>query len=348
MSFAQAINDALRIALATDPNVVCYGLGTDDPKGVFGTTLGLQGEFGAERVFDMPTSENAMTGVAIGASMNGTIPIMCHQRLDFFLLAMDQLVNHAAKWFYTFGGKQSVPITIRLIVGRGWGQGPTHAQNLQAWFAHIPGLKVVIPTTAADAKGLLLSAIFDPNPVLVLEHRWLHETHGEVPIGDYRVPIGEARIARTGNEITLVSLSYMTIEAVHALEHLEAQGVSAELIDLRSVNPIDWETIFGSVRKTGRLLVLDTANETCSVAGEIIARVATTHFDALKAPPRRICLPDFPSPTSQALTLGYYPRAEEIVVAVGEMLGRALSIANLTAQRTSPHDVPGSWFRGPF
>ncbi len=156
INYAQAVNEALMQAMARDDSVICYGLGTDDPKGVLGTTLGLQERFGEDRVFDMPTSENAMTGVAIGAALNGIRPVMTHQRLDFFLLAMDQLVNNAAKWHYMFGSQASVPITIRLLIGRGWGQGPTHSQNLQAWFAHVPGLKVVMPTTAYDAKGLLL------------------------------------------------------------------------------------------------------------------------------------------------------------------------------------------------
>jgi pyruvate/2-oxoglutarate/acetoin dehydrogenase E1 component len=348
MSFAKAINDALEVAMARDPNVICYGLGTDDPKGVFGTTLGLKERFGEARVFDMPTSENAMTGVAIGCALNGIRPVMSHQRLDFFLLSLDQVVNNAAKWFYMFDGRRPVPITIRLIIGRGWGQGPTHSQNLQAWFAHVPGLKVVMPTTPADAKGLLLSSIFDDNPVLFLEHRWLHEMEGEVPEGDCRVPLGKAKMVLTGSDVTLVGMSYMTVEAIHAAEHLVAQGVSPEIVDLRSISPLDWELVYTSVRKTGRIIVLDTANETGSMAGEIIARVSRECFASLKCPPVRICLPDFPSPTSPALAAGFYRRAEDIVQEVGIMLSKPLSTADLAAQRTSPHDVPGPWFKGPF
>lgn len=347
-SFANAVQEALSIALEKDPTTLCYGLGTDDPKGIFGTTLGLQAKFGRERVFDMPTSENAMTGIAIGAALGGLRPIMCHQRLDFFLLAMDQLVNHAAKWHYMFGGKQSIPITIRLIMGRGWGQGPTHSQNLQSWFAHIPGLKVVMPSTPADAKGLLLSSIFDPNPVLFLEHRWLHEAQGEIPDGDCRVPLGQAQIIQSGTDLTVVSFSYMTVEAIHALKHLQEQGVSAELIDLRSIAPLDWNTIFESVKKTGSLLVLDTSNQTCSVAGEIIARVSTDLFSYLKRAPQRICLPDFPSPTSPALSKAFYRGAEDIARVAGEMLGKLISVNKLRAEKTNPHDVPGAWFKGPF
>lgn len=348
LTFAHAINEALAQAMRVDNSVICYGLGVDDPKGVFGTTLGLQEEFGAHRVFDIPTSENAMTGVAIGASLNGIRPVMTHQRLDFSLLAMDQLVNNAAKWHYMFGGHASVPITIRLIIGRGWGQGPSHSQSLQAWFAHIPGLKVVMPATAVDAKGLLLSSIFDNNPVLFLEHRWLYNQEGNVPGGDFRIPIGEAQQLRTGSDISIVSLSYMSIEALHAIEFLEKEDISCDLIDLRSVKPIDWELIFSSVRKTGRLLTLDTGHSTGSIAGEIIARVSMECFKDLKQAPERLALPDFPTPTSPSLTKVFYKYVEDIATSAGNMLNRNLCVSNLKKQREFPYDVPGSWFKGPF
>jgi acetoin:2,6-dichlorophenolindophenol oxidoreductase subunit beta len=227
ISFTQAINEALHQAMARDKNVVCYGLGVGDPKEIFGTTKGLQEKFGSERVFDMPTAENAMTGIGIGASLLGTRPVMVHQRLDFFLLAMDQLVNNAAKWYYMFGGQRSVPIVIRLIIGHGWGQGPTHSQNLHAWFAHIPGLKVVIPRTPYEAKGMLLSSIFDDNPVVFLEHRWLHASTGEVPEKEYFVTIDQAHVVEEGKDLTIVSLSYMTVEAIQAVEELKKHGISA-------------------------------------------------------------------------------------------------------------------------
>ena len=348
LTFAKAVNEALAQAMEMDKSVICYGLGVDDPKGVFGTTLGLQERFGTERVFDMPASENAMTGVAIGASLNGIRPVMTHQRLDFFLLAMDQLVNNAAKWRYMFGGQASVPITIRLIIGRGWGQGPTHSQNLQAWFAHIPGLKVVMPTTVADAKGLLLSSIFDDNPVIFLEHRWLHGLEGDVPEGDFRIPIGKAQQLRSGEDVSVISFSYMTIEALHAAEFLKKHGVLCDLIDLRSVKPVDWEMIFKSVHKTGKLLVLDTGSHTGSVAGEIVARVSMECFGSLKQAPRRLALPDFPTPTSLSLTKIFYKRAEDVVKTVGDMLGKSFQANELEKQRDFPHDVPGDWFKGPF
>ena len=347
-TYAQAINEAFHEALALDERVICYGLGVPDPKGVFGTTLGLQETFGEERVFDMPTSENGMTGVAIGAALTGLRPVLTSQRLDFFLLAMDQLVNNAAKWHYMFGGKASVPITIRLIVGRGWGQGPTHSQNLHAWFAHVPGLKVVMPTTPADAKGLLLASIFDDNPVVYLDHRWFHNAEGHVAEGDTRCELGTAARVRQGGDLTIVAMSYMVVEAIRAADHLAERGVGCDVIDLRSVSPLDWETVFESVRRTGRLLALDTGHLTCSVSAEVVARVASDLFDSLACAPRRIALPDTPTPTSTALTRDYYPGATDVVAAVGSMLDMDCDADAVRQTRRGPHDVPGDWFRGPF
>ncbi len=197
-TFANEVRDALDHALATDPSVLVFGLGVPDPKGVFGTTLGLQEKYGEKRVFDTPTSENALTGIAVGAALAGMKPVYTHQRLDFALLSMDQIVNNAAKWHFMFGGQRSVPITIRMILGRGWGQGPTHSQNLQAWFAHIPGLKVVMPALASDVKGLLLASIQDPNPVIFLEHRWLHNMKTQPNVESTEVPLGKGQRAAAG------------------------------------------------------------------------------------------------------------------------------------------------------
>ncbi len=188
--FNEAILEAHDQLMAVDPNVYIMGLGVPDPKGIFGTTVGLQEKYGPNRVMDMPCSENAMTGVAIGSALVGMRPIMTHQRVDFFLLALDQLVNNACKWHFMFGGQLNVPLVIRLIIGRGWGQGPQHSQTLTSFFAHLPGLKVVAPSSPYDAKGLLISAVEDNNPVVYLEHRWLHNIYGEVPSEIYRVPLG--------------------------------------------------------------------------------------------------------------------------------------------------------------
>lgn len=347
LTFAAAVNEALAVAMDRDPGVITFGLGVGDARNIFGTTAGLQERFGAARVFDMPAAENAMTGVAVGAALRGLRPVMVHQRMDFFLLALDQLVNSAAKWHYMFGGRRGVPLTIRLILGRGWGQGPTHSQALHAWLAHVPGLKVAMPATARDAKGLLLAAIFDDNPVVFIEHRWLHQAAGEVPEGDYRVPLGTAQVVREGGDLTVAALSYMVPEALRAAEVLERQGCRVDLVDVRSVAPFDWTTILSSVRRTGRLLALDIAPATLSVAGEIVARAAMEAFGALRCAPRRIALPDIPTPTSPALTGGLYPGAAEIVGVAGEMLGRSFDTIGLDAAGV-PHDVPGDWFKGPF
>ena len=347
-TFSIAINEAIHQAMEIDESVICFGLGVTDPKAVFGTTANLEKRFGSARVFDIPTSENAITGVGIGAALNGIKSVMTHQRVDFFLLAMDQLVNSAAKWHYMFGSQTPIPITIRLIIGRGWGQGPTHSQNLQAWFAHIPGLKVVMPTTPEDAKGLLISSIFDPNPVVFLEHRWLHNTIGEVPDGDFRVPIGKAKIVRAGADVTIVSMSYMTIEALHAADYLATQGIFCEIIDLRTIKPLDWAAVMHSVAKTGRLLALDSGFTTGSVAGEIVARVAIEAFDKLKVPPVRLAMPDVPEPTSPELTKEFYVRAADIAEKVMKMMGKDFSDVRNSLPEPKPHDVPGEWFKGPF
>lgn len=347
MRYAEAVCDALRTALSLDEKVMCYGLGVTDPKGIFGTTSGLWEKFGPNRVFDVPISENALTGIGLGLGIEGFRPVMVHQRLDFFLLAMDQLVNGAAKWHYMFGGTMNVPITIRLVIGRGWGQGPTHSQNLQSWFAHIPGLKVVAPTTPADAKGLLLSSIFDENPVIFIEHRWLHNQVGEVPEGDHRVPLASAHAVAEGGDLTIVGDTMMVIEALRANQDLRAQGIHADIIDLRSISPIDWPMVMTSIKKTGRLMALDTGAATCSVAGEIIARATMNCFGDMKVPPTRIAMPDVPVPTSRALTKDFYPDHHQITATACAMMGKPAPVVD-EASPSTPHDVPGDWFKGPF
>jgi pyruvate/2-oxoglutarate/acetoin dehydrogenase E1 component len=239
LTYAQAVLEATDQCMAEDPSVYIMGLGVTDPKGVFGTTLGLKEKHGDKRVLDMPVSENGMTGVAIGSALVGMRPIMTHQRIDFMLLALDQIINNAAKWHYMFGGKMKVPLTIRLLIGRGWGQGPQHSQSLQSLFTHIPGLKVVMPFTPYDAKGLLVSAIKDDNPVIYIEHRWLHNITGIVPEEIYAVPLGKARIVKEGKDITIVSSSHMVLETMKAADYLEKDGISTEVIDLRTLLPLD-------------------------------------------------------------------------------------------------------------
>src|SRR5258708_5297087 len=265
--FHEALLDATDICVARDPNVYLMGLGVPDPKGIFGTTLGLQQKYGPKRVLDMPVSENGMTGVALGSALVGMRPILTHQRLDFALLAMEQMVNQAAKWHYTFGGKLKAPMVIRLVVGRGWGQGPQHSQSLHAWFAHVPGLKVVMPATPADAKGLFIASVEDNNPVIFSDRRWLHNITGQVPKGHYTVPIGPARTARAGRDVTIVAASYMTLEALRAAELLQADSVEAEVIDLRTISPLDVGTILESVSRTRRLVIADIGSTSFRIGG---------------------------------------------------------------------------------
>lgn len=348
LRFFEAIREATDQAMARDPSVYVIGLGVPDPKGIFSTTAGLQEKYGPQRVMDMPLSENAMTGVAIGSALVGMRPIITHQRVDFALLAMEQMVNQAAKWHYMFDGKHKVPLVVRMVVGRGWGQGPQHSQSLQAWFAHVPGLKVVMPTTAHDAKGLLTASIEDDNPVIFLEHRWLHGIADVVPEAHYTVPLGKARAMREGNDVTLVATSYMALEALRAADEFGSEGVSAEVIDLRTVRPWDEQTVLASVRKTGRLVVADTAWKLFGVSAEIVATVTERAFDALKSAPERVASPDYPSPTSPVLADGFYPRAGDVVLAAKRTLGLKPTTGLLRVAPGQKLDIPDPSFTGPF
>jgi pyruvate dehydrogenase E1 component beta subunit len=351
IQFSEAILEATDQAMSADARVYLMGLGVPDPKGIFGTTIGLAEKYGPDRVMDMPTSENGMTGVAIGSAIQGMRPIMTHQRVDFFLLALDQLINNAAKWNYMFGGQSSVPLVIRLIIGRGWGQGPQHSQTLHSIFAHIPGLKVVMPSNPYDAKGLLLSSIDDENPVVYIEHRWLHGIFGDVPTDPYRVPLGKAKIVKSGSDVTVVSLSHMTLEAFRAVQMLEKEGISVEIVDVRSLKPLDTETILESVRKTGRVIIADPDWKTAGFSAEILAVIAEEALFALKSPPVRITYPDRHSPTSWALSNHYYPTAKTIASAICKMMGKpngALAEEILNQAMKGPMDVPDKAFTGPF
>lgn len=346
--FVEALREALDACLAANPAVYVMGLGVPDPKGVFGTTLGLQEKYGASRVMDMPTSENAMTGVAIGSALVGMRPVLVHQRLDFALLAVDQMVNQAAKWHYMFAGQSRIPLVIRLVVGRGWGQGPQHSQSLQAWFAHVPGLKVVMPATPSDAKGLLIASVEDNNPVIFIEHRWLHGTFGHVPEGLFRVPLGQARIARNGSDLTIVATSYWVLEALRAAQSLADAGVDTEVVDVRTVRPLDVETIVASVRRTGRLIVVDGGWPTCGFASEVICVAAERALGALQAPPRRVTLLDCPVPTTSALSGVCYPTAGDLATHACDMLGVSRAAVRWQALQTPGPDVPDPAFAGPF
>lgn len=347
IKYFEAIREALDLCLERDKDTFIIGEGAPDPKGLFGTTTGLQEKYGNKRVLDMPLSENGITGVCIGAALTGLRPILIHQRVDFSLLSLDQIINNAAKWHYMFGGQLKVPLVIRMVIGRGWGQGAQHSQNLQALYAHIPGLKVIMPSTAYDAKGLLISAVSDNNPIIFIEHRWLHNLLDFVPEGHYTVPIGQGQVVRAGKDLTIVATSYMVVEAVKAADFLKGKGISIEVIDVRTLKPLDDQLIFQSVRKTGRLLVVDEGYYTCGFAAEIIARVAEKEFSTLKSQPQRMTSPDYPTPSSPGLTKYYYPLTSNLVAKIIEMVGQQ-DQKGLEYKDEEPFDVPDQSFTGPF
>lgn len=352
ISYAEAICDALDIALARDERVLLIGEGVPDPKAIFNTTAGLQKKYGKSRVFDMPLAENGMTGICIGAALTGMRPVMVHQRIDFSLLSLDQLINNAAKWHIMFGGQHKVPLVIRMIIGRGWGQGPQHSQSLQSLFAHIPGLKVVMPAFPEDAKGLLISAIEDDNPVIFIEHRWVQMISNEVPEGYYNLPIGKANILCEGNDITLAGISYMAVESLVAANALRKLGISAEVIDMRTCSPLDAQTVINSVDKTGNLIAADTGHLSFGVLAELCTQVTSACFSSLKSAPQRIASPDFSISTSHYAADGYYSGAADIARSVLKQLDREtednIKFIEQELHQTNRHDVPNPEYRGPF
>jgi len=346
ISFSEALCEAQDYCLSTYPEVFLMGLGVPDPKGIFGSTLGLQKKHGPERVFDIPLSENALTGVALGSSITGMRPILTHQRVDFALVSMEQIVNQVAKWHYMFGGKMTVPLVIRMIIGRGWGQGPQHSQSLQVLFAHIPGLKVIMPSNPYDAKGMLIAAIEDDNPIICLEHRWLYSIKDFVPKKGYRVELDKARIVREGTDVSIVSMSYMILECLKAADLLQEQGISAEIIDMRSLQPIDHLTYLDSIEKTGRLIVCDQGHKTYGISAEITAKSSEWLHGRLVAPPVRLGFKNHPTPTSFSLTKDYYTHYMEIVNTVMDMFGKKRF--KISYDTMANHDQPDTNFNGPF
>ena len=320
LTYAAAIREAFAQLLASDPRVFVIGQGLWSPWYVGTTMSDIDKEFGRDRILDSPVSENATTGAAIGAAIAGMRPIVVHPRMDFMLLATDPIVNQAANWSYMFGGEAGAPVVFRPIINRGGEQAAQHSQALQAMFTHVPGLKVVMPATPYDAKGLLVAAVNDGNPVMYIDDRWLYGETGEVPEEIYEVPIGRGEIRRQGRDLTIVASSYLAAQAMVAAGLLASDGIDAEVIDLRSLKPWDKEMVFHSVRKTGKLLVADGAWKTCGVAAEIAATVAEEAFEALKAPIVRVALPDTPAPMARTLEDAYYVRAPHIVAAATRML----------------------------
>jgi pyruvate dehydrogenase E1 component beta subunit len=320
-TFLEAIRSGLHEEMSRDPSVYLFG---EDVAlgGPFGITNGLAKAFGKNRVVNTPISEGAVMGIAIGAAAAGLRPVVEIMFIDFITLAMDQLVNHAAKLHYMSGGQIKIPLTVRVQCGISGNMGAHHSQSLEAWLTHVPGLKVVIPSTPADAKGLMKSAIRDDNPVVFIEHRGLYWLLGEVADGDRIVPIGKAVIARTGDQVTIVAFAKMLQPALAATEELAAHGISAEVIDPRSLSPLDMETILASVEKTGRLIIAHEAVEQGGFGAEIATKVQEAAFYYLDSPVLRVAAPVAPVPASPALEKTFLPTKDRLIEAVHKVLNR--------------------------
>ncbi|MFC1606557.1 alpha-ketoacid dehydrogenase subunit beta [Candidatus Latescibacterota bacterium] len=342
-SYCDAINEALHHEMERDPDVFIYGIGVPDHMNVFGSTKGILDKFGPDRCFDTPLSEDSMTGFGLGAAINGLKPIHIHIRIDFLLLAMNQLVNMISSFSYLVEGQIKVPLVIRAIVGRGWGQGCQHSKSLHSYFSHIPGLKVVIPTTPYDAKGLLISAIRENNPVVFIEHRWLYFVEDEVPEEAYTIPIGSGNILKSGNDITIVSTSWMNVEALKAAEILERHGVSVEIVDPRTISPLDDKLIVESVNKTQHCVVADNDWVECGFSAEVAAQVSEKCFGNLKSPVTRIGWAPTPCPTVRVLENEFYANAVNIIREVEKKLD--LKPIDLDDESFYSH---GNFFKGPF
>ncbi|OIP89726.1 MAG: alpha-ketoacid dehydrogenase subunit beta, partial [Syntrophaceae bacterium CG2_30_49_12] len=307
LQYSLALNEALHQMMELDPSVFLIGQGVKSPWYVGNTAQGLLERFGEARIIDTPVSENGITGAAVGAAIAGMRPVVVHPRMDFMFFAMDPIINQAANWHYMNGGKASVPVVFWGIINRGGEQAAQHSQAIHGLFANIPGLKVVMPATAYDAKGLMIAAIQDPNPVVFVDERLLYRLEDIVPEEIYTVEIGKGVIRKEGKDVTLIAVSLMVHEAMKAAENLAFEGLDVEVIDLRTVKPLDREMILHSVQKTGRVVVADVGWKSFGVSAEIAALVVENAFDALKAPVLRVALPDCPAPASASLEKEYYP-----------------------------------------
>ncbi len=320
LTYGLAINEAFHQMMEKDPSVVLIGQGVKSPWYVGDTALGLIDRFTEERVIDTPVSENAMTGAAVGAAIVGMRPIVVHPRCDFMMYALDPIINEAANWYYMSGGCSSVPAVFWGVINRGGEQAAQHSQAIHAFFAHTPGLKVVMPATPYDAKGLMISAILDDNPVVFIDDRWLYRLEDEVPKDFYSIPIGQGIVHRTGKDVSIIAVSYMVQEALKAADELEKEGVSVEVLDPRTIKPLDEGLILDSVKKTGRVIVADVGWQSFGVAAEISSLISEKAFSHLKGPVKRVALPDIPAPASRTLEKAYYPRAPHLISAVKEII----------------------------
>ncbi len=316
----EAIRDALREEMLRDETIFIMGEDVGIYGGAYGATRGLYEEFGEERVRDTAISENAIVGAATGAAMMGMRPVAEIMYADFLTLAMDQLVNTAAKNRYMFGGRTKVPMVLRTQGGAGRGIAAQHSQSLEAWFNHVPGLYIAMPSTPFDAKGLLKTCIRDDNPILFIEHKMLYGTKGEVPDDEYTIPLGVADVKRPGEDVTIIAYSKMVIESLKAADELAKEGIDAEVIDLRSIKPLDINLILKSVRKTGKVCCVSEGCKTNGVPSEIITLIQENVFDYLDAPVKRVCAADVPIPMSPVLEEAAVPDAEKIVRAIKELI----------------------------
>lgn len=335
LTFREAINEAIRLEMRRDPTVILIGedvaggaglphleaSGGSEWGGALGVTVGLTKEFGRKRVLDTPISESAIMGAAVGAAITGLRPIAELMFVDFFGVCMDQIFNQGGKFRYMFGGKVQVPVVIRTTIGAGLRAAAQHSGCHYSVFTHMPGLKTVVPSTPYDAKGLLISSIRDPDPVLYFEHKLLYNTKGEVPEGDYAIPLGVADVKRKGKDVTIVAIARMVHIALEASDRLSKEGIDLEVIDLRTLSPLDSKTILESVKKTHRLLVIDEDNPRCSMATDIVSLVCTRAFDELDGPPRMVTAPHTPVPFSPPLEDYYIPSVERVISAVRSIIG---------------------------
>jgi len=343
LSYREAINEALILEMRRDPSVFVYGIDVADHKKIYGTTKGLVEEFGETRCFSTPLSEETLVGFGLGAAINGLRPVNVHIRVDFLILAMNQIVNMVSSFQYGSAGKLKVPLVIRAIIGKGWGQSYQHSKSLHSFFAHIPGLKVVMPTTPSDARGLLISAIRDNNPVIFLEHRFLYDVVDDVDEKAEPIPIGKSNVLRRGTDLTIVSTSWMNVEAMEAARIMAKRGVQLEIIDPRTISPLDIEPMVKSVAKTGHLIVADYDWINCGFGAEIAAQISQRCFGKLKTPITRLGFAPTPCPCTRPLEDAYYPNAIDIIRNVEKKLD--LSITDLSGETFYTYE---NKFKGPF
>ena len=352
--FIDAISDAFVQSMQKDKNVIILGEGVTDVKGIFNTTKAALKKFGPKRVIETPVSENALTGIQLGMSLLGKKPILMHARVDFSLLAFDQLINNASKWHYMFGGTMNVPIVIRLIIGRGWGQGPQHSQSLESVFSHFPGLKVVVPSTASDCKGLMTASIFDKNPVVFIEHRWLHYYSSNYNKKFYKISLNDSiGIKKKGKDLTILSSSIMLIESLKSAKILKKFGIEIEVLDLRVLRPLKLKKLFTSLKKTKKFIFVDNSWKSFGVGSEIFANILENNVKLNSVPVRLTCK-NYPTPSSHYLNKDYYITIKDICIQVCKSLSIDQSLRKKILNECEnvmskvPHDLPNLNFRGPF